>query len=738
MARTGHGKEVAQAAPHSLEVFHGGRWPPTQYPHSHESKDDGALKRTLRDCPEPKGVGRVALPRDRSRGAGRVKGKIPSEAHPRPANGQAGACPYQEGRNGALKRALCRLLPKRPRCLSIPGGGRKQAAFERAGNHVFAGLAAALALLVYLLTLARTVTGEDSGELIVAAWSLGIPHPPGYPLWCLSAHPFTWIPLGAVAWRAAFFSAVCAAGTVYVVVLLVRALGCGITAAFTAGLALAFSREFWEQAVIAEVYTLNALCVAASLLLLFTWYRTRADRHLYALAVLYGLSLGNHGTFVLLGPVFALFVFVADRPWRWGLYARLTALAAVACFLVYLYLPLRSMANPAIDWGNPETLSNWWDVVRRKQYAFMFSEHPRSWMRFAEELRIYALLWTREFTPWVGALGLAGLLLLVYRRHWHGLLMVSVAGIVVAGFSYIQNFDDSVEWVWVMTVFAIPAYLVTAVGIGAALDRVGRTGYAPVLLLAAICVASPLVTHWRHNDRSHSRTAEDYARNMLAPLAPDALVITETDTAAFAGLYMQAVLGLRPDITLGRINGYLAPAVLANAPGALREAVGPFPRRRDEPRIFAWLLEHTARPVYFERRPRLPEGAPKIGWKRAGLLWRALREGETDPIDYRADWTWHSLEDDVARGDYTARAIYFSLHLGEAEEALRRGEDVWADALVRGALAAYGRDVRSLNNAGTLYARHGEREKAKALFLEALAQAPSDATARKNLDRLSP
>ena len=62
-----------------------------------------------------------------------------------------------------------------------------------------------LALFLYLVTLAPSVTGEDSGELIGAAYSLGVPHPPGYPVWTLLAHAFTWIPVGSIGWRVNFF-----------------------------------------------------------------------------------------------------------------------------------------------------------------------------------------------------------------------------------------------------------------------------------------------------------------------------------------------------------------------------------------------------------------------------------------------------------------------------------------------------------------------------------------------------
>jgi len=71
----------------------------------------------------------------------------------------------------------------------------------------------AVPFLLYLLTLAPTVTFEDSGELIAAAYNLGIPHEPGYPLWTMIAHLFTLLPLGTVAYRVNLLSAVLAALT---------------------------------------------------------------------------------------------------------------------------------------------------------------------------------------------------------------------------------------------------------------------------------------------------------------------------------------------------------------------------------------------------------------------------------------------------------------------------------------------------------------------------------------------
>src|SRR3989454_11249588 len=76
---------------------------------------------------------------------------------------------------------------------------------------VWAAFVFVLSLLLYIWTLAPTVTLVDSGELIVAARSLGVAHPPGFPLYVMLAHLASLVPVGSVAVRVNFASAFFAA-----------------------------------------------------------------------------------------------------------------------------------------------------------------------------------------------------------------------------------------------------------------------------------------------------------------------------------------------------------------------------------------------------------------------------------------------------------------------------------------------------------------------------------------------
>ncbi|HNR31284.1 MAG TPA: DUF2723 domain-containing protein, partial [Candidatus Hydrogenedentes bacterium] len=503
-------------------------------------------------------------------------------------------------------------------------------------------------------------------------------------------------------------------------------------------LALAFSKTFWAHAVVAEVYALNALLIALCTLLIWRWRGHRRDSRLYAFALVYGLGLANHNTMVLLGPVFAAYILWADGldPARWRAYAR-AALLVLLGLCVYLYLPLASRANPPMDWGNPESLRGLWDHATRKQFSFMYSQYPRGLGRYLRQLGVCAGFWSREFTPPLFLVGVAGWWLLWRGKRAYAVFTLAVSVVVIAGFAFIQNFNFDKEWRAVMVVFGIPAAMMTAIWIGVALAwlREHVTWWA-VAAAAAVCVFAPLVVHWRDNDKSAYFWAEDYARNVLESMALDAVYVSEADHASFPAVFMQAVEGVRPDVIIGRKYGYLSPEVIAEIPAEARAPEwGDKPRRRYEPAIVEALLRHTRRPVYFTNPRRLP-----LPWRtaQAGLLFRAVRRGDSTPArDYWSEYRWRNgLDAAATRGDETAELIFYEYRLARAREAF--SEERHDDALrhIETGLGVYGREVQTLNNAGALCAEFRERDAARRYFLEALAREPGRAEVVANLERL--
>jgi hypothetical protein len=233
-----------------------------------------------------------------------------------------------------------------------------------------------ISLLFYLKTLAPTVlyydptAFPDSVVLQIQAIVLGIPHTTGYPTWVMLTHLFTYLPVGDPAYRVNLSSAAYAAAAVLLVYLLCLRLTRRAVPSCVAALLFGLSRDFWSQAVITEVYTLNALFVALVIFLLLLWRDTRDDRHLLLTGFSMGLSLTNHLTSGLLVPAGVLFVGLVDRRKLRDLRLMLRGAALFLIALTpYLYLPIRASMHPPLNREAPDDLGSFFHLVSGASYA---------------------------------------------------------------------------------------------------------------------------------------------------------------------------------------------------------------------------------------------------------------------------------------------------------------------------------------------------------------------------------
>ncbi len=197
-----------------------------------------------------------------------------------------------------------------------------------------AALLTVAVFVVYLLTLAPTTAFWDTSEYIAAAKVLGIPHPPGNPLFVLMAHAFGLLPLAdSYAARINLFAAVTSALSAGLWFLIaerwLRAIVTPKALRFAAAaggvLVGAFSWTVWNQSTVNEkVYTLSMLSLALVTWLAVHWGDDRPgphrDRWLILIAFVVALSSTNHMMGVLGGPAVAAYVLLTDRtllrrPW---------------------------------------------------------------------------------------------------------------------------------------------------------------------------------------------------------------------------------------------------------------------------------------------------------------------------------------------------------------------------------------------------------------------------------------
>lgn len=377
--------------------------------------------------------------------------------------------------------------------LDIGARDRVAASWQRYHTWLIAATLGSLMFLNYLSTLAPTVLAGDSGRFQARAYVLGVGHPTGYPTYIMLGKLFTYLPVGEIAYRVNLSSAVYAAATVVLVFLIALRLTSTVPAAL-ATLAFAVSRTFWSQAVIAEIYTLNALLVSAALLTLLLWRDTRKNKYLLAAAFLAGFSLTNHMTSGLLIPSAMMFVWLSD-PTRFSdrkLVAR-TALLLLLGLTPYLYLPIRAAMDPPLNYGDPSTPGNFFYLVTGRQFADrMFAFGPE---QLPHRLILYFGHLRAQYSSGLLPLALAGTIF-GFRRSgpatW-ALLATFFAGTLVYALGY--RIPD-------IAVYFIPTHLVLAiamaVGIHALLDHVGSfsTPLLRTLGTASLGLALVLVIGW--------------------------------------------------------------------------------------------------------------------------------------------------------------------------------------------------------------------------------------------------
>jgi hypothetical protein len=212
----------------------------------------------------------------------------------------------------------------------------------------------ALVLAVYLTTMGRTVPFWDAGEFIATSKILGIPHPPGTPLYVLLGRLACLVPFGSIAERVNGLSAV--ASTIAVLftylatIKLVHAMWRGeeeapawlpLVAGLVAALTLAFSETFWINAIEAEVYGLSSMVMAISIWAVLAWrelpHREQQVGWLLVIFYILSLSIGVHlGTYLVL-PGLAVLVTLEwlgqgpyRRPFVWTLVAVMVVLPLLA------------------------------------------------------------------------------------------------------------------------------------------------------------------------------------------------------------------------------------------------------------------------------------------------------------------------------------------------------------------------------------------------------------------------
>lgn len=285
--------------------------------------------------------------------------------------------------------------------------------------------------IVYLMTVQRTVSFWDCGEFVACSAILGIPHPPGAPLWVMLGRIFSMLPTaGDIGFRINLISPLTSAGAAmfgyFIIVKFVREwFGETITdvqkigmygSGLLGSLLMAFATSNWNSSIEAEVYGAAMLLMMIIIWATLCWAERRnqpgANKWLILIVYLSVLSVAVHMTTYLIMPfIYLMIVMLSEslrRDWRiWVTGLVLLSIVASVTFFMYSlpvwllvcaamylnnrnsawalpfflmaaafvgwscqsYIIIRSAQKPAINENAPDNWKKFMGYLERKQYG---------------------------------------------------------------------------------------------------------------------------------------------------------------------------------------------------------------------------------------------------------------------------------------------------------------------------------------------------------------------------------
>jgi tetratricopeptide (TPR) repeat protein len=426
------------------------------------------------------------------------------------------------------------------------------------------------AFIIYLTTMCPSIDVIDAGELSTVAYTLGIAHPTGYPLFSLVGWLFSHVlfPFRVVERVNIMAALLCSAGLFFFFrffVFFIRDFtlskfvrvkeklsskeelfrvyvpaSCGV-------LVLAFSETYWSQSNSVEVYSLHLLLLSINLFFFAKAISTASngiqkDRYWYLWAFVLGLGFCNHMTTILLAPAF-LFAFFythgfGENTWRKLLRLSVPFLLALSA---YLFLVIRAGEKPIMNWGNPISLERlYWHFSGKQYRVWLFSSTESAERQF--QYFKDGLLSEFGYIPVLFAL--LGLWKL-WKKEWQILVftLLLFVGCVLYSINYDIHDIDS---------YFLLAYITVAIWAAAGVAKLieEKMAYARWIGIGAIIISlSPLYVNYPNADEHDFTMVENYSKDILKSVEPNGIVISyQWDYFVSAMNYLQFVEGVRPDV----------------------------------------------------------------------------------------------------------------------------------------------------------------------------------------------
>lgn len=356
-------------------------------------------------------------------------------------------------------------------------------------------------LIIYILTASRTLPWGDGAEFFLAARTLGIPHPSGYPLFVLigrllylcNASPFLLNLLpGIITGLSVLF--------LYLIIFKVTK---DHLVGIIVPLFFAFGREIWLQSIAAEVYTLNLFFFT----FLFYLLINASEKKSYVPMIFFvsGLALTNHLTALLY--VIPILVLVFSQRKKSIRYLPLSIIPLT----VYIYFPVRSSFDPLLDLFNPESFGQLINYVSGR--AFHYRTLFFSGQYIIEQLTQFLYAWWKQFLILI-PVGFYGIFL-VKEKKLKNLFVIILVIILI--YSILYNIPDKQG-------YYLPFYAIWTILIAIGLSRIMPSRLKIALFIFPLI---NIIANYRICDLSGESSLDDLSNSIYESLPDNSMIISD-------------------------------------------------------------------------------------------------------------------------------------------------------------------------------------------------------------------
>lgn len=412
---------------------------------------------------------------------------------------------------------------------------------------------------------AQGISAGDSGDLVTAAATFGVPHPPGYPLYTFLGWLLQSVPFFTPAWRVALLSSATHALVLFQVGSIVYRLTRSHIASYFAAAVLAGNYVFFLYSVTPEVFALLDLFMVLLLWCVLEWIRTKKSVYVYVFSLLFGLSLTHHHVILFFIPscVYAYYVFRSEFrvriSWILGLFT--------VGLLPYLYILFPPLGSSPLIWNPAVSVSNGIRLITRADYGTFQSANIIGQLPVQRLLNVQTYIqYIYSDFLWLGCvLAIMGLVFLLRARRQVGRVFLLAFICVGPIFYFYASFPILYRFtLGTFERFMLPSYvlLCICIGVGYAdiLRRIGKkitsisisrifiTGLSLILFIYPLFIGYSTVG--KFNGYSEDKTAENLGLDILLPLPPNSIVLLSRDTPLFITQYVRYALHIRPDVAV--------------------------------------------------------------------------------------------------------------------------------------------------------------------------------------------